>query len=162
MPKDIAVRASLGQNRDIVRWFGGDIESDKSLSEEQARDHLHQRFGRGPHWVMADQSDRFIGVARLAPLDVESRSAKFAIGIFDPNRLGEGLGTEGTRLAITYGFEHLDLTEITLTVLAENERAITAYKKCGFREAGRTPEALHRDGRWYEDLHMRITNTDDR
>ena len=104
MPKDIAVRASFGQNREIVRWFGGDIEADEPMTDNQARDHLHQRFGPGPHWVMADQSDRFVGVARLAPLDTENRSAKFAIGIFDPTRLGQGLGTEATRLAITYGF----------------------------------------------------------
>ncbi len=153
---DVVVRAGLGRSREIVRWFGGDLRADAPISEIDARAQLQTRFGPGPHWVIADTSDRFIGVTRLAPIDARRKSAQFAIGILDPDRLGQGLGTETTKLVVRYGFEHLALDMIELTVLADNARAIGAYAKNGFVETGRTRNALRRDGRWYDDLHMAI------
>ena len=126
------------------------------MSESDARAQLETRFGPGPHWVIADPSDRFIGITRLAPIDQRRKSARFATGILDPDRLGQGLGTETTNLVVRYGFEHLALDTIELTVLADNTRAIRAYAKNGFVETGRTRNALRRDGRWYDDLHMAI------
>lgn len=153
---DVEVRAALGLNREIVRWFGGDLEADASMTEGDALIQLERRFGDGPHWVIADSSNRFIGVARLAPVDEEEMSARFSIGILDPGRLGQGLGSEATGLIVRYGFEELRLARIELTVLAHNARAIAAYVKCGFVEAGVTRNALQRDGRWFDDLHMVI------
>lgn len=154
--RDVVVRAGLGRNREIVRSFGGDLEADAPMAEIDARAQLEKRFGPGPHWVIADPSDQFIGITRLAPIDQRGKSARFAIGILDPNRLGQGLGTETTSLVVRYGFEHVDLDKIELTVLADNTRAIGAYAKSGFVETGRTRNALRRDGRWYDDLHMAI------
>ncbi|NNC80369.1 MAG: GNAT family N-acetyltransferase, partial [Acidimicrobiales bacterium] len=101
---DVRRRASLGRSREIVRAFGGTLEHDEPMSEEDAEIQLRWRFGAGPHWVIADEEDVFLGVARLAPIDSENRAGRFNIGILDPDRLGQGLGTEATRMALGYGF----------------------------------------------------------
>ncbi len=157
---DIKRRAELGQNREIVRSFGGSIDTDRPISEEEAELGLTYRFGPGPHWVIADEHDRFIGVVRLAPLDREARSANFAIGIFDPDRLGQGLGTEATELVLGHGFTTLGLHRISLKVLADNSRAVASYEKCGFVVEGRLRHTLWRDGEWLDDLIMAILEPD--
>lgn len=126
------------------------------MTEDEAAEQFQWSFGPGPHWVIADESDLFVGFVRLAPVDQSNRSARFGIGILDPGRLGQGLGTEATRLALGYGFEVLDLHRVGLTVLADNVRAVAAYRKCGFVVEGRLRQTLFRDGKWHDDLAMAI------
>lgn len=153
---DVARRASLGRSREIVGAFGGELAHDEPMSEKEAADQLRWRFGQGPHWVIADEQDLFIGIVRLAPIDLANKSARFGIGIFDPTRLGRGLGSEATRLALGYGFGQLGLHRISLTVLADNARAIAAYLRCGFVVEGRFRQTLLRNGTWHDDLAMAI------
>lgn len=153
---DIARRASLGRSREIARGFGEDLDCNEPMTQHDAADELGYRFGPGPHWVIADQHDVFVGVVRLAPIDTANRSARLGIGILDPDRLGQGLGTEATRLVLGWGFGHLDLHRVSLTVLADNTRAIAAYTRCGFVVEGRLRDTLLRDGKWHDDLSMAI------
>ena len=153
---DIVQRASLGRSREIIRGFGGDLDADEPMAEPDAALELRQRFGSGPHWVIADQRDVFVGVVRLAPIDAANRSAQLGIGILDPDRLGQGLGSEAIRLALGYGFGCLELHRVSLTVLADNARAVAAYTGCGFVAEGRFRDSLWRDGTWHDDLSMGI------
>lgn len=156
--RDATVRAGFGRSREIARSFGVDRSEDGPLDLETAAQELTLRFGSGPHWVIADRSDEFVGVVRLAPLDEANRSANFAIGLFDPARLGVGLGTEATLLVLAHAFETLDLHRVGLTVLADNARAIACYQKCGFIAEGRRHEVLWRGDRWIDDLDMGMIN----
>ena len=151
---DILRRASLGRSREIDRGFGGDLDEDEPMTEQDAVDELRRRFGPGPHWVIADPDDVLIGMVRLAPIDAANRSARLGIGILDAARLGQGLGVEAIRLALAYGFGHLNLHRVSLTVLADNARAIAAYTRCGFVVEGRFRDTLLRDGTWHDDLSM--------
>ena len=153
---DICRRASLGCSREIVRGFGAGIDADEPMTEQDAAEELRRRFGPGPHWVIADQDDVFIGIVRLSPIDTANRSARLGIGILDLARVAQGLGSEATRLALAYGFDHLDLHRVSLTVLADNARAIAAYTRCGFAIEGRFRDTLFRDDAWHDDLSMAI------
>ena len=155
--EDVAKRASFGRRREIVRAMGSELDVDEPMSHEDARQQLTRRFGLGPHWVIADSEDEFLGLLRLAPIDVETTAATFAVAIFDQHRLGQGFGTEATKLAVSYGFEELGLHRITLTVLAENQRAVLAYRNAGFVVERRLEKTLHRDGRFYDDLVMSVS-----
>ena len=154
---DIGRRASLGRRAEIARAMGADMDADLSMSRATARRHLKRRFGRGPHWVIADLDDDFVGLVRLSPIDTKARTATFAIAIFDPERLGQGLGTEATRLTIAYGFSQLGLDRITLKVLADNFRAIAAYEKAGFVTERRIERAPKRGDNYIDDLVMTVT-----
>ena len=155
--EDADKRASFGRHSEIVRAMGGDLEVDEAMSIEAARQQLTRRFGSGPHWVIADSKDEFLGLLRLAPIDPEEATATFAIAIYDVNRLGQGLGTEATSLAVAYGLTQLELSRITLTVLAENQRAIASYEKAGFVVTQGLEKTLFRDGVFYDDLVMSIS-----
>ena len=99
---DISRRASLGRNVEIARGFGENLEADEPMTQQDAAVELGRRFGPGPHWVIADVDDVFVGVVRLAPVDVANRSARLEIGILDPARLGQGIGTQAIHLALRW------------------------------------------------------------
>ena len=154
---DIAQRALLGKVPDISRGFGGDLSRPEPLTLEQARKQLVRANGDGVHWVIAlRDDDRFIGTTRLDRIDVANRAANFAIGIYDPDLIGKGIGTEATTLVLQFGFGQLDLHRVSLTVLADNARAIAAYRKCGFEVEGRLRHTLRRDDAWHDDLVMAV------
>ena len=156
--RDAAVRAAYGRRREIVRAFGGDLPADEPLGIETASRQLTTRFGPGPHWIIADTADDCVGAIRLAPIDSENGSANLGVGLFDPERLGVGLGTEAIRLVVNHAFNDLDLHRVGLTVLADNIRAIASYRKVGFEIEGRLRDTLRRDGKWYDDVVMAILN----
>ena len=63
-------------------------------------------------------------------------------GVPDPARLGHGIGTEAILLALRWGFEGLGLHRVSLTVVADNNRAVAAYTRCGFVVEGRFRDSL--------------------
>ena len=105
-------------------------------------------------WVI-DADQRLLGVTRLS-FDGPS-TAKYAIGLFDPTRLGQGLGTEVTRLVVGYAFDELGLVAIHLDVLEFNVRAIRCYANAGFQVVGRKPSDVVDKGTVVDDIVMSIT-----
>jgi RimJ/RimL family protein N-acetyltransferase len=49
----------------------------------------------------------------------------------------KGFGQDAVRTLVDYAFEHLNMNRIALQVLAEDPRAVGAYRKVGFVEEGR-------------------------
>ena len=84
-----------------------------------------------------------VGTSALR-IDHYVRTAEFIILLGADGR-GRNLATEATRLTLDYAFTISALRSVWLKVLEPNTGAIAAYKKAGFREAGR----LRRAGYWH-------------
>ena len=97
---------------------------------------------------------RPIGAAGLIGINSPNRSAEFYIMIGDKESWGKGYGTEVARLMLEYGFTCLGLQNINLWVNAANERGIRAYRRAGFRVAGRLRESVRMGGRAYDSILM--------
>jgi hypothetical protein len=54
------------------------------------------------------------------------------------------------------GVDVLALHRVSLKVVADNVRAVAAYRKCGFVAEGRLRQTFFRDGEWHDDLSMAI------
>jgi RimJ/RimL family protein N-acetyltransferase len=100
-------------------------------------------------WVI-EAHGKLIGEIRLDNVDLHDRRASMVIGIFDPELLGRGLGSEAILLLLQHAFAELRLHRVGIRVLAYNQRAIRAYEKCGFIVEGREREALV-NGAWHDD-----------
>ena len=57
---------------------------------------------------------------------------------------------------LEYGFKYLNLHSIKLTLLDVNERAHKCYLKYGFKDTGKSREAIFLNGKYYDKLHMDI------
>ncbi len=102
------------------------------------------------------ETDRLIGTCAFSQLDGDNGSALFHITIGERDAWGKGYGTEATALMVNHAFERLALHRIGLSVFEFNLRAIRAYEKVGFAIEGRAREAIFRDGRYWDEIHMSI------
>ncbi len=105
-------------------------------------------------------TDRLIGTCALSQLDPDNGSALFHITIGEKDTWGRGYGTEATQLMVDHAFGTLGLHRVALAVFEYNERAIRAYRRVGFSVEGRAREAIWRDGRYWDELHMALLDSD--
>lgn len=103
------------------------------------------------------EGDRLIGSISIHNIDHLNRNAFIGIFIGDEEQRGKGLGGEAIGLILGYGFKTLNLHSIGLSVHEDNPGAIACYKKAGFREMGRLPEWVFKDGKYVDKLYMCIT-----
>ena len=101
-------------------------------------------------------TNRLIGSCAFSQVDGENGSAMFHITIGEKDAWGRGYGTEATQLMLDHAFGTLGLHRIALTVFEFNERAIRAYRRCGFLVEGRARESIWRDGRWWDEVAMSV------
>jgi len=98
-----------------------------------------------------------IGMCDLMKIEAATRVAVLGIWIGRPFWDG-GYGTDAVRTLCRFGFDHLNLHRIHLQVNADNDRAIRAYEKVGFRIDGALRErSLKSDGKRYDRTYMSIT-----
>ncbi len=129
---------------EIVRFFERYVIGPESLAMA-----VHER-----------RTGRLIGSCAFSALDPDNGSVLFHITIGEKDAWGRGYGTEATRLMLSHAFTTLGLHRIGLTVFGFNERAIRAYRRCGFIVEGRAREAIWRDGRFWDELSMSILRPD--
>ena len=101
-------------------------------------------------------TDRLIGTCAFSQLDGDNGCALFHITIGERDCWGLGYGTEATALMLEHAFGTLGLHRVGLAVFAFNERAIRSYRKVGFVVEGRSREAIWRDGRFFDEIHMSV------
>ncbi len=80
---------------------------------------------------------RPVGLVYLFEVEPRHRRATFGILIGEADARGRGYGTEATRLLLTYAFDIYGLSNVMLTVYADNLAGQGAYRRAGFREFGR-------------------------
>jgi len=102
------------------------------------------------------ESDKLLGNCSLFRINERNRKAEVGIFIGDKDYWNKGYGSEALSLLIDYGFNILNLNNIMLEVFSYNERAISSYKKVGFREIGRRREAIIIAGEKHDEIYMDI------
>lgn len=98
--------------------------------------------------------DRTIGRVAIFGINHRHQHAEYGIMIGDPTCWGRGYGTDATRLMCDYGLFHLGLRNLFLWVYGYNTRAIRAYARAGFWEAGRMREWIWFGERWHDAIMM--------
>ncbi|HEU5369639.1 MAG TPA: GNAT family protein [Ktedonobacterales bacterium] len=89
----------------------------------------------GPHFAI-EADGKYIGHCLLYQFDHTAHTCMLGIGIGDSAYQGRGYGREALRLLLDYAFRRRNLHKVSLTVSGDNERAIRAYRACGFVEEG--------------------------
>ena len=155
---DRVARQRHGWHREIERAYGSDRPSGPMSDDEVVSwvDDLRARTAKGSScWAIESEGD-LAGAAFLTDVREDGRKARLAIGMYAPALLGRGLGTEAIRLVLRHAFGTLGMHRVDLKVLADNDRAIAAYRACGFVEEGRERESCWVDGRWHDDVVMGV------
>ncbi len=162
----VVLRRHRGDNmRAFQRWYA-DPEvarltryQQNALSREEIQRFFYSRIMGSDFLSMAihiRETDRLIGTCAFSQLDADNGSALYHITIGERDAWGKGYGTEATRLMVEHAFDRLGLHRVGLSVFEFNIRAIRAYEKVGFQIEGRAREAIYRDGRFWDEVHMSI------
>ena len=145
----------LGWSNDFeVRRFEGPMLPRSLESIEDLYSRISKDENRAYFVVYEKTQLRPIGNAGLDSISYAHRTAEFFIVIGEKESWGKGYGTEVTRLVLDYGFTCLGMHNIYLRVFANNQRAIRAYQRSGFRMAGRQRQTRWRGGRPYDLILM--------
>lgn len=162
-PDDEQARRAYGWHRDIERNYGHEHASGEMTLQEAHEWYQEQlRLAEDPtgrYWVI-EADGELAGVVFLHSISDTDQRARFAIGMFAPELVGRGLGSEATRLVLEHAFGPIGLHRVDLRVLAFNEAAISSYRGCGFVEEGRERESCWLGGAWHDDVIMGVLSSE--
>jgi RimJ/RimL family protein N-acetyltransferase len=128
----------------------------QSLAEFEATfDHDPAQPGKDRAYFAIELEGELIGEAGLHRIDHFSRTCELGIGI-GRAYWGKGFGQDAVRTLVDYAFEHLNMNRVGLYVLAEDPRAVGAYRKAGFVEEGRIRQHAWVRGTYEDELVMSV------
>ena len=105
-------------------------------------------------WFVIEADGKIIGDINLHGLDRPHSTAELGIGIYDRDYLGKGYGRDAINVLLRWAFRVHNWRKIWLETVAINERAIRAYKACGFVEEGRLREQSFHNGQYVDVVLM--------
>ena len=136
---------------------GADIFMNQKVTREQEAKWLGRRFaeaekGQG-FLLLAEVDGKVVANSSITKKTGYSRHVG-GLGIAILNGFRDiGIGTEMLKTLISKA-ENMDLKMLTLTVFSTNKRAKHVYEKVGFRETGRIPNGIYRDGKFIDQIMM--------
>jgi RimJ/RimL family protein N-acetyltransferase len=101
-----------------------------------------------------EQNDRLIGFARLYEIEWNHGVSQIILGIGDPGDRRKGYGSDAMNLLLRYAFAELNLFRLSALIPAYNTGALRLFEKAGFIQEVRRRQALNRDGRYWDLIHV--------
>jgi RimJ/RimL family protein N-acetyltransferase len=156
-PSDAGVVGRLGVDPLIHRFYGRERAARRGLTAAEARRVVARLMGHGgtQGWAI-EAGGRLVGVARLFAVEPNERRAWYSVALLSHDSVGRGLGTEATRLVLTYAFAVLGMHRVSARVLDFNARAVALLRGAGFVVEGREREWLFFEGEWRDALLLGV------
>ena len=160
--REVVLRPVVESDHELIQrwqndpevWWLMDYErpfSARDIREAEARSVEEGR----PFIIEADGIP--IGKIGLNGFRRRDRICSLYIFIGERDRWAMGHAPDAIAALLRWAFDHHDLNRVELWSLADNERAIKAYEKCGFRIDARLPERSWKDGAWHDRIVMSVT-----
>jgi RimJ/RimL family protein N-acetyltransferase len=155
--EDLPTLLEFANDLEVELAGGGDPPLPRSLER------LQREFDREAAEPPSDKTNfavevdgGLIGQCGLFNADWTARHAELGIAIGDRDYWGQGYGRDAVRVILDYTFRIRNLRRVWLEVHSDNERAIRAYRACGFVEEGRQREHLWLSGRYVDNVLMGV------
>lgn len=135
----------------------GVVFASKMIGIKQEKEALERLSnGRYNFAIIDKKKDELIGNIGFPKVDLLNKAGVIGLFIGNKEYWGKGYGVDAINLILDYGFNILNLHNISLTVYSFNKPAIKCYKKVGFREAGRLRGVKCIAGKKYDEIFMDI------
>ena len=135
-------------------WWLMDYEGPFSMADIEAGERRARDEGV-PFVIELD--GRPIGRIGLNQFRRRDRIAALYVFIGEADAWGRGYGTDAIMALLAWAFDRHDLHQVELWSLADNERALRAYEKCGFVLDARLRDRSFKDGGWHDRVVMSVT-----
>lgn len=97
-----------------------------------------------------------IGTIGLSSIDKVNMKAEYGIIIGEKQYMGKGYAKEASQLILKFAFNELQLNKVFLRVFEDNIRAISMYKRLGFKTDGVLRQDILKDGEFRNVVEMSI------
>ncbi len=158
LPEDLGRLFAWLNDPQAARWDQPyrpvDCVAYKDWLDRLSSDHSQVLFG-----IRKSAVPQCIGFLQFKNFHPVHRAAELSIRIGAECDRGQGLGTRAIRLALAYAWNTLNLHRVSLTVFANNSRAIACYRNVGFREEGVMRDAVFIEGKWLDVVAMAILHS---
>lgn len=101
-----------------------------------------------------------IGNISLMDIHCVNRNAQLGIVIGEKQYWGKGYGEDAIRALLSFAFGSMGLNKVELKLNENNKRALSCYRKCGFKPEGRKRKQLFYRGEYCDELIMGILKRD--
>ncbi len=118
----------------------GEVEREHQEWFSSEKEHSGLTFG------VLSKDGKPLGFFGINWIDYHSRTANFGAGIFEPDYLGGGYGTDALTLLIDYCFNWLDMRKVWLVTMSLNVRVMRQMEKVGFKLEVRQREGTYANG----------------
>lgn len=106
------------------------------------------------------ETGKYIGGCSINECNIKSRNCTIGIMIGDKDYWSKGYGSDALSVLIKFIFEEVNIYKIKLNVFSFNKRAISCYKKLGFKEEGLLKDELYRNGKYCDVILMALFKED--
>ncbi|HZP25613.1 MAG TPA: GNAT family protein [Dehalococcoidia bacterium] len=111
-------------------------------------------------WAIESSEGQLLGTVELRNVDEYEGRAELGIAIMDKSCWSQGYGSDALRSVLAHSFGELELRRISLTVDADNARAVRCYERLGFAREGVLRAHRLREGEPVDALVMAILRQD--
>ncbi|MBA3469792.1 MAG: GNAT family N-acetyltransferase [Herpetosiphonaceae bacterium] len=156
--EDLKRLHELEQNVELVLQGDGNWQPEPFAAlEKNFEKHLADEE---KSWFVIEVAGVVIGGIGLHHSNRLDSCSEFGIGIYDPEYVGKGYGSDAIRVLLRWAFRIQNYRRIWLTTAGDNPRAIAAYEKCGFVHEGRLREHIFSDGEYVDLVQMGMLRTE--
>jgi RimJ/RimL family protein N-acetyltransferase len=134
-------------------WHYMDYEGPISMTDV-AEDAERSREEGHPFTILV--GDRPIGRVGLNQFRRRDRICALYMYIGEPAYWGKGYAQDAVMTLLGYAFDRWDLHQVELWALADNNRALGVYRRCGFVEEATLRERSWKGGAWVGRVVMSV------
>ena len=152
---DLERNATWVNDREVTRFLAFRYQMSLAAEEAWLRELASKQTSYERVFFAIETKDGVhIGNTNLFDVKPEDRKAKLGIMIGDKSYWSKGYGSDALLTLLGFAFDEMNLNRVELDVFDFNERAIAAYRKCGFVEEGRRRQALYKAGAYHDVVVM--------
>ena len=131
-------------NDSEIRRLTGEVIPMSQADADKFLERVYSDNTREWFVIVVKENDRVIGETGLLRMFPAWRTTDISIIIGKKDAWGKGYGTEAILLLLDYAFRYLNFHRVAIGVVGFNKRAISFWKKIGFKKEG-----VQRDGYYY-------------
>lgn len=158
---------TLEDTEDIVRWRNSESVKKFFIYQDEFTRDSHENWIKTKvetgdvvqFMIVEEGSQKAVGSVYLRDIDRENRKAEYGIFIGEDEARGKGYGALATRKMLEYAFGEMGLHRVYLRAFADNIRAISTYKKEGFKVEGILTDDVFVNGQFRDIAWMAKINT---
>ena len=149
-----------------VKWMSdfsvtdGLGSSSRLVSPESEKKWIVENADNYQFAIVRKEDNVLLGNCGLQEINQLHQCAEVGIFIGDEESRSMGYGSEALKLLTDYAFDYLNIRNVMLKVFSFNDRAISCYKKVGFKEIGRRRKSHYLRGQFYDEVFMDILRED--